>query len=136
MKNIHNQEEILIQQHLIPDGVCLIRNPIVRPFVRGKYEINWVELDLSRHLNLHSLKSLKLLARIAGLDVFDIQYDTTTFEFYGRNISLIDENSPWINSSSSLFAKEEMDDFKILSNKINQTGQSGRADFFLRKVHA
>jgi hypothetical protein len=53
---------------------------------------------------------------------------------YARGIPLTDENSPWINVNSSLFTKEEMDGFKILANKVNQTGQAGRAAFFLRKA--
>lgn len=143
LEHISDQEATLIQieQHLMPDGVCLIRIPIVPSLVWEKYGTNWVEFDAPRHLYLHSVKSLKLLANKAGLEVFDIQYDTTAFEFYGsemyaRNLPLTDENSPWINRNSSLFTKEEMDGFKILANKVNQIGQAGRATFFLRKVQA
>lgn len=143
LEHISDQKATLIQieQHLMPGGICLIRIPIVPSLIWEKYGVNWVEFDVPRHLYLHSIKSLKLLANKAGLEVFDIQYDTTSFEFYGsemyaRDISLTDENSPWINSNSSIFTKEEMDDFRILANKVNQAGQSGRAAFFLRKVHA
>ena len=125
----------------MPDGICLIRIPIVSSRVWEDYGTNWVEFDPPRHLYLHSLKSIKLLASKAGLEVFDIQYDTTAFEFYGsemyaRGIPLTDENSPWINTNSSLFTNEEMDGFTALADKVNQAGQSGRAAFFLRKALA
>jgi SAM-dependent methyltransferase len=143
LEHIPNQEAIMIQieQHLKPDGVCLIRIPIISSHAWEEYKTNWVEFDPPRHLYLHSLKSLTLLAKKAGLEVFDIQYDTTAFEFYGsemysRGIPLTDENSPWINANSSLFTKEEMRGFETLANKVNQTGQSGRAAFFLRKALA
>lgn len=64
------------------------------------------------------------LARKARVGVFNITYDTTAFEFYGseiytRDIPLADENSPWINTNSSLFTKVEMDGFKTQANKVN-----------------
>ena len=79
------------------------------------------------------------LAKKAILEVFDIQHDTTAFEFYGsemyaRGISLTNENSPWINPNSTLFSKEEMNDFKVGANTVNQSGQAGRAVFFVRKA--
>ncbi len=141
LEHISNQEATLIQieQHLMPDGVCVIRIPIIPSRVWEEYGTNWVELDTPRHLYLHSLKSLILLANNAGLEVFDIQYDTTAFEFYGsemyaRGIPLTDENSPWINPNSTLFSKVEMDGFKDVANTVNQSGQAGRAVFFLRKA--
>ncbi len=141
LEHIPNQEEtlILIEKHLTHDGVCLIRIPIIPSHLWKKYGTNWVEFDPPRHFYLHSLKSLKLLANKAGLEVFDIQYDETAFEFYGsemyaRDIPLTNENSPLFNPESSLFTKEEMNNFKTLANKVNQTGESGRAAFFLRKT--
>jgi hypothetical protein len=142
LEHISNQEATLIQieKHLARDGICVIRIPIIPSRVWEEYGTNWVELDTPRHIYLHSLKSLNLLAKNAGLEVFDIQYDTTAFEFYGsemyaRDIPLTDKNSPWINASSTLFSKEEMDDFKVEANSVNQSGQAGRAAFFLRKAH-
>lgn len=143
LEHIEDQEEAItqIEQHLLPDGVCLIRIPIVPSLVWRNYGTNWVELDPPRHLYLHSLKSLELLARKAGLEIFEIQYDTTAFEFYGsemyaRGIPLIDENSPWINRDSTLFSNDEMEGFNTLADKVNETQQSGRAAFFLRKAVA
>lgn len=143
LEHIPNQEETLfqIEKLLKPDGTCLIRIPIFPSLLWEKYGTNWVELDPPRHLYLHSLKSLKQLASRAGLEIFDIQYDETAFEFWGsemyaRDIPLTDENSPLFNPNNSLFTNEEMNYFKIMANEVNQTGESGRAAFFLRKALA
>lgn len=143
LEHIPYQEATLIQieQHLLPDGVCLIRIPIVSSRVWEEYGTNWVEFDPPRHLYLHSLKSLKLLAEKAGLEVFDIQYDSTAFEFYGsemyaRGIPLTHENSPWVNPKSTIFTRREMDHFETSAKKANKERQSGRAAFFLRRVVA
>jgi hypothetical protein len=103
----------------------------------GCFELSDAHQWRTRYLLTH-VTSYELASK-ARLEAFDIQYDTTAFEFYGsemyaRGIPLTDENSPWINVNSSLFTKEEMDGFKILANKVNQTGQAGRAAFFLRKA--
>lgn len=130
---------IQIEQLLTPMGVCMIRIPIVSSHVWKKYKTNWVEFDPPRHLYLHSIESLKLLAGKVGMEVFDIQYDSSAFEFYGsemyaRGIPLTNENSPWINPKSTIFTHSEMDHFKTLAKKVNQEKQGGRAAFFLRKV--
>ena len=143
LEHIPEQAATLIQieQHLAPNGVCMIRIPIVPSNVWEKYKTNWVEFDPPRHLYLHSVGSLKLLAGKAGLEVFDIQHDSSAFEFYGsemyaRGIPLTHENSPWVNPKSTIFTRKEMDHFETLAKKVNEESQGGRAAFFLRKVSA
>lgn len=141
MEHIPNQEATMahIERLLSPNGVCMIRIPIVSSRVWEKYKTNWVEFDPPRHLYLHSVESLKLLASKADLEVFDVQYDSTAFEFYGsemyaRGIPLTHENSPWVNPKSTFFTSQEMKNFEILANKANLDGLGGRAAFFLRKA--
>lgn len=142
LEHIPDQVATLIQiaQRLTPNGVSMIRIPIVPSKVWEKYKTNWVEFDPPRHLYLHSVESLKLLADKAGLEVFDVQYDSTAFEFYGsemyaRDIPLTHDNSPWVNNTkSAIFTRAEMDHFKTLAQKANEERQGGRAAFFLRKA--
>ncbi|OAI04692.1 hypothetical protein A1353_13165 [Methylomonas methanica] len=143
LEHIINQEEMMIQiaEHLNPDGVCLIRIPIVSSRVWEEYKTNWIEFDPPRHLYLHSLESLNFIAKKAGLEVYETQYDTSAFEFYGsemyaRNISWYDEDSPLTNPNSKLFSKEEMINFEKLADIVNQSGHAGRAAFYLRKARA
>lgn len=143
LEHIPDQSDALTQisQHLAPDGVCLIRIPIVPSRVWDQYKSNWVEFDPPRHLYLHTTHSIKLLASRVGLEVFDVQYDATAFEFYGsemyaRDIPLTCENSPWVNPDSTLFSREEMDIFSVMANNANESKESGRAAFFLRRASA
>src|SRR4029079_6584811 len=106
-----------------------------------KYGPNWVEFDAPRHLYLHSVQSLKLLAAASGLEVFAVDYDSTAFEFYGsemysRNILLTHPESPWINPQSTLFSAAEMENFRNLARRVNEDREGGRAQFFLRMASA
>lgn len=143
LEHIPDQEAALTSAYdlLAQNGVILVRIPIVSSRVWEKYKTNWVEFDPPRHLFLHSIKSLKILANKAGLEVFGIQHDSTAFEFYGsemytHGIPLIHENSPWVNHKSTLFSREEMDSFGMQAGKANKEGQGGRAAFFLRRLVA
>ncbi|OAI01095.1 hypothetical protein A1332_03390 [Methylomonas methanica] len=140
LEHIFDQNEMFteIEKHLLPDGVCLVRIPIFPSKVWEEYGTNWVELDAPRHFYLHSLKSIKMLANKAGLEIFDTQYDTTAFEFYGsemytRDIPLTEKCSPFFNENSSLFTEEQMNKFKARANEVNESKQAGRAAFFIRK---
>ena len=143
LEHIPQQDEVMTQifAHLLPDGVCMIRIPIVPSAVWERYGTDWVELDPPRHLYLHSVESLNRLARAAGLEVLAVSYDSTAFELYGsemyrRDIPLTDPRSPWIDSTSTLFSAEEMAGFRTSAQQANDAGQGGRAAFFLRKARA
>lgn len=141
LEHIEDQDSIFMQieRHLTPDGVCLIRIPVTPSRVWDKYKTDWVELDPPRHLYIHTRNSLEQLAKRSGLDIFQVDYDSTAFEFYGselyqRNIPLTDPDSPWINSKSALFSQEQMEGFKSQAHEANIAKQGGRAAFFLRKA--
>ncbi|MFZ5593835.1 MAG: class I SAM-dependent methyltransferase [Pseudomonadota bacterium] len=128
-----------IKDLLSPDGVCLIRIPVVSSYAWEKYGINWVELDAPRHLYLHSNLSMESLVRKAGLKIFDTVYDSLPFEFYGseqyaRNIPLNDKNSLWTNPHSTLFSIDEIASFEALAKKVNKEKKGGRAGFYLRRT--
>jgi len=99
-EHIINQQELLTHARrlLAPDGVILIRIPIVSSYLWEKYGVNWIEMDPPRHLYLHSKESINLLGQQAGLELFETLYDSYEFEFYGseqylRNIPLVAKSS-------------------------------------------
>jgi hypothetical protein len=61
----------------------LIRIPVIDSYVLGKYQENWVSLDAPRHLFLHTVKSIRLIAEKAGLEIKKIVYDSDEFQFWG-----------------------------------------------------
>jgi len=128
---------LAVRDLLAPTGLCVIRIPVVSSLAWDKYGVNWVELDAPRHLYLHSKDSLKQLARKAGLDLVDIQYDTTAFEFYGSeqyllNVPLTSPKSLWVNAASTLFSQEKQREFEEKAKQANADGTAGRACFFFR----
>ena len=142
LEHIPNQAETLraIRSVLKPGGFCLIRIPLVSSIVWEKYGADWVELDAPRHLYLHSLKSIKLLAKEEGFELVDFFCDSTEFEFWGseqyrRNIPLMAEESFCINPSKSNFTYLEMSEFKKNAEEANNIGQGGRGCFFFQVKH-
>lgn len=72
-----------VKRLLSPDGVCLIRIPIIGKFAWRQYGLNWVQLDAPRHLFLHTELSIKILANRAGFKVVSMFYDSNEFQFWG-----------------------------------------------------
>ena len=126
-----------INRLLSPTGTCVIRIPTISSISWKVYGVDWVELDAPRHLYIHSKKSIRELARRAGLELFDTQYDTTAFEFYGSeqyrlNIPLTSPESLWANRESTVFTREKQIEFAERAEKANADGTAGRACFFFR----
>jgi len=139
LEHIPNQRETLAiaRDHLAPNGVILVRIPIVSSYAWEKYGTNWIEMDPPRHLFLHSKKSIELLGRQVGLELFEVVHDSMGFEFWGseqyqRDIPLTSGISNWRNPSSAVFSQSELDDFEKLALKVNRNGTGGRCAFFFR----
>lgn len=141
LEHMPKQLEILkaASARLNKNGTCLVRIPLVSSFTWEKYGVNWVELDAPRHLYLHSVESITRLARTAGLELFDIAYDSLPFEFYGseqydRDIPLNDPRSLLVNPDSLLFTAEEKIMFAEMAKKANIEQRGGRAGFYFRAL--
>jgi hypothetical protein len=103
-----------------------------------KYKENWMDLDAPRHIIIHSLKSMELLANKAGFElrqtVFDGNYMSLIgSEQYARDIALPDENSYMVNKEKSGYTKVDIEKFKAISNDNDKSGRSDQAAFYLWK---
>ena len=139
LEHIPDQQEVLsaARRLLAPNGVIIVRIPIVSSYAWEKYGVNWVEMDPPRHFFLHSKDSIRMLGEQAGLDLFETLHDSQDFEFYGseqylRDIPLTAESSYWKDPSSSIFSTQEIAAFETLAEDVNRKGTSGRAAFFFR----
>jgi len=139
LEHIPDQLALLKAVHarLEKGGTCLVRIPLVSSHVWEKYGVNWVELDAPRHLYLHSVDSITNLGRQAGLELYDVIYDSLAFEFYGseqylRDIPLKDPRSMWVNPDSDLFTSAEKEDFELMAARVNAERSGGRAGFYFR----
>jgi SAM-dependent methyltransferase len=123
------------RDRLGPSGWILIRTPVASDSWR-QYGADWVELDAPRHLHVHTVESLRLLARGAGLEVRDVRWETDAFELWGseqyrRDIPLTDPRSHDVRGRGQVFQRGEMRRFADRARRLNRDGLAGRAAFWL-----
>ncbi len=123
---------------LADEGVVFIRTPTVDSYAWRHYGVDWVQLDAPRHSFIHSRRSLEYLAEAAGLELYDVIYDSTEFQFWGseqyrRDIALNAENSYAVNPSRSIFTKDDIRSFRRRALELNRTNDGDQAAFYLRK---
>jgi predicted SAM-dependent methyltransferase len=127
-----------INRLLKPNRYLLIRIPVASSFAYRKYGADWAQLDAPRHLFLHTLKSLHLLATDSGFQVKAIVYDSTEFQFwaseqYVADISLLDNRSYFTDPKNSLFSTDQITDFKRAARELNRRNDGDSACFYLHK---
>lgn len=139
-EHVVDQQEVLEKtyQLLKPDGICMIRIPTVTSWAWRSYGVDWVQLDAPRHLFLHSLKSMHVLAKQLGFKLEEVIYDSFAFQSWGsiqyqQDIALHDKNSYAVNPDKSLFSKADIQEFEELSKELNASKSGDQAAFYLRK---
>jgi SAM-dependent methyltransferase len=140
LEHMDDQHAAMRHIHRLLDKGCiaLLRLPIAGGHAWRTYGIDWVQLDAPRHLFLHTVKSMDILAREAGLGIEEIVHDGTAFQFWGseqyrRDIPLMDERSYHVNPERSGFAAEWMEEYGRLAEELNAKGDADQASFYLRK---
>jgi 2-polyprenyl-3-methyl-5-hydroxy-6-metoxy-1,4-benzoquinol methylase len=140
LEHMPNQPETFENLHRIlkPDRFVLLRTPIASSYAWKKYGANWVQLDAPRHLFLHTIKSINILAHQVGFEVNDIIFDSTEFQFLGseqymRDIPLRNNRSYKEKTNETLFSEEEIRSFKIKAAELNKNGEGDQACFYLYK---
>ena len=138
----HMDEPLKVLQHLYklvkPRKFLLIRTPVMGMYSWKHYDVNWMDLDAPRHIIIHSLKSMELLAQQAGFElrktVFDGNYMSLIgSDQYAKDIALQDANSYMINKAASGYSKNGIKNFKAINLQNNATGQTDQAAFYLFK---
>jgi len=127
-----------VSKILNKDGICLVNTPIVSSYAWQYYGVNWVNLDAPRHFFLHSIESMKLLVKKAGLNLTKIFYNSRDFQFWGseqykKGIFLKAENSYYINPKKSIFSSRQIRNFKKKTKRINKENRGDCAVFYIRK---
>ena len=116
----------------------LIRTPVMGMYSWEKYGVNWMDLDAPRHLIIHSLKSMELLAMQSGFElcktVFDGNYMSLIgSDQYTKDVAQPDPNSYMVNKEASGYTKKEIGEFKAINKKNDEGGCSDQAAFYLYK---
>lgn len=121
---------------LRPGGTCLIRTPTVTSFAWQHYGTDWFQIDAPRHCFIHSVESIRLLAREAGMTLVGVVYDSSEAQFlaseqYRRGIPLTAPES-YRKSSVPVFSKAEIRRYRAEARRLNREGQGDQAAFYLR----
>ena len=116
----------------------LIRTPMMGNYSWKKYKENWMDIDAPRHIIIHSVESMKILAANAGFIVKQIVFDSNYMSFIGseqyqKDIALPDPNSYSVNKEAAGFSKEQIEQFKKKAVEINKQQQGDQAAFYLYK---
>lgn len=127
-----------ISTHLSQDGYCLIRIPVVCSKAWEKFRENWIQIDAPRHYFIHSPRSMQYLIDQTNLQLQQIIYDSTAFQFWGsiqykNDIPLEHENSYKVNPRNSMFSKRDIRHFSQKADRLNGVNQGDQAIFILQK---
>jgi SAM-dependent methyltransferase len=124
---------------LTPNGTIVIRIPTVSSYAWKHYKVFWVQLDAPRHFYLHSIESMKILADHSGLNLHEVIYDSSGFQFWGseqyvKGLPFRDKRSYAVNPRGSIFLKADISAFNIRAHELNEVKQGDQAIFLLRKT--
>jgi 2-polyprenyl-3-methyl-5-hydroxy-6-metoxy-1,4-benzoquinol methylase len=117
---------------LSEEGKIIIRTPLIDSYAWRKYGVNWFQIDAPRHLFLHTVNSLTILAESNGFTIEKILYDSTWQQFffseiYQRNIGMLENR---MNLS-----KKERTIYDLQAKSLNQLSDGDQACFYIRKNH-
>ena len=81
---------------------------------------------------------MKMLSRKAGFQIFDMEFDSTEFQFWGseqylKDIPLFSEKSYLVNKETSIFSQDQIADFNKEAEILNKEGDGDSACFYLVK---
>jgi SAM-dependent methyltransferase len=138
----HMDEPLKVLQQLfklLKKGKCLlIRTPVMGGYSWQKYGVNWMDLDAPRHLVIHSIKSMQLLAGQAGFELRNTIFDGNYMSLIGSNqytkdVALNDVDSYLVNKEAAGYTKEDIENFKEITQESNRREQADQAAFYLFK---
>ncbi len=142
-EHIPDQESTLrhVSKILSPDGICMIRIPTVTSLPWGVYRENWVQIDAPRHIYLHSIESIRLLASRFNLTLSNYFYDSHALQFLGseqycQSIPLVNDRSFLVNPKHSIFGKKEIESFEAMSRLLNKYNLGDQVVLFFTRPDA
>jgi 2-polyprenyl-3-methyl-5-hydroxy-6-metoxy-1,4-benzoquinol methylase len=115
---------------LSKDGYILIRIPVSNSFAWRKYRTNWIQLDAPRHFFLHTTKSMTILTEQSGLEIENIIYESTSFQFTGSEKYL---RGLKYEDADTFFSPEQIKAFDAEAKHLNEINDGDTACFYLKK---
>jgi len=141
LEHIGDQQVALqaAQRALVPGGRCVVRIPTVSSWAWRHYGVDWCALDAPRHLYLHSTSSIRQLAERCGFDVKGINYDSTSFQFWGseqyqRRIALMRRGCNDIVPAPGVFSDAELRDYARRAEQLNRERDGDQIVVYLQRA--
>jgi 2-polyprenyl-3-methyl-5-hydroxy-6-metoxy-1,4-benzoquinol methylase len=128
-----------ISRILSHDGFVSIRIPIAS-FAWQHYGVNWVQIDAPRHVYLHTIESMNILAMKTGFEIVSSYFDSTEFQFWGseqyaEGIALTSEKS-YLLDKSNIFTKIQIKEYSDKAQELNEKAAGDQACFILKKKYS
>lgn len=125
-----------LKEITLPGRYILIRIPLMQMYGWKTYGLDWVGLDAPRHIYIHTLKSMEILAQQAGLELHHVAFDSGPYhlwasEQYKNNVALMEPDSYEVNKNTRLFTAGQMDAYKKIAARTNAEGDGDQAAFYL-----
>lgn len=136
-EHIEDQGQALadLRKLIKPDHYVFLRMPVADSFAWKEYGVDWIQLDAPRHINIHTEKSLSLLAKEHGFELTQVEYDSNSFQFWGSEFyqkGLLYSEIDFVPGRD--LSEEQLQEYNEKSKELNEIGQGDQACFYLRKL--
>jgi SAM-dependent methyltransferase len=126
-----------LRRAIADDGTLLLRIPVADSYARRKYGICWMAWDAPRHLFLHTVRSVHVLARQTGFRVLETTYDSAaaqlaSSELYLRDIPFTEHPRFQPGKGPDAYSAEEWRHFAHLAEALNARRDGDTACFYLQ----
>lgn len=117
------------------NGKIMIRIPVAASYAFEKYGHSWVQFDAPRHTFLHTESSMQIMCNQVGLNIDEVIYDSTSFQFWGSDI--VQKGIGIHTASKTTIFKARlqsfMKDYSSLAKALNKEKKGDQAIFILSK---
>jgi SAM-dependent methyltransferase len=121
-----------LRRLVAPDGSVLIRVPLADSYARRRYGVHWLQWDAPRHLFLHTVKSLYVLAEQTGFTIAKVIYDSWNIQFGGEGY--IRQGLAGEANTNAGFVPEEKVALQQFVRQLNTLRDGDQAAFYLRPI--
>jgi len=117
-----------------PQGCVLIRLPLADSYARRRYGVHWFAWDAPRHLFLHTVKSMHVLAEKAGFSISSVVYDAWQQQFEAE-ARIRHGLAPGVPKSPS-FTTAEAQAIRRMKKELNDLRDGDQAGFYLHPINS
>jgi SAM-dependent methyltransferase len=124
---------------LRPGGCCIVRIPVVDTYFWRTFGVDWAELDAPRHLYLMAVRTIEKLAGLTGFRVRKMTFESSGWELAASyqiraDVPMRDSQASLLGGPNKMFSAEQLRNFEIEAAALNQSGDGGRACFYLERM--